>query len=111
MRNQNHAPQFALWIGSRKETDRKLPGIRAVPDGVRSSNHGRDNMWDRNVITPDMPAMLRKPKRTYLVGRGFPREQALAILAMWDHLTGADLVALGFGPRPTVPRPRAGSVH
>jgi hypothetical protein len=68
-------------------------------------------MWNRNVIDPEMPAMLKKPKLSYLVGRGFPREQAVAILAMWDWLTAHDLMTLGFGPRPAVPRPRPGTVH
>jgi len=68
-------------------------------------------MRNKTVITPDMPAMLKKPKLSYLCTRGFPRQQALTILAMWDWLTPADLVALGFGPRPAVPRPRAGSLH
>jgi hypothetical protein len=39
-------------------------------------------MWNRTVITPDMPAMLKKPALSYLRRRGFPLEQARAILAM-----------------------------
>jgi hypothetical protein len=62
-------------------------------------------------IDPNVPAMLKKPRLTYLIGRGFPREHAQAILAMWDWLTPHDLMTLGFGPRPAVPRPRAGTVH
>jgi hypothetical protein len=49
----------------------------------------KGTMWNKNIIDPDMPAMLKKPKLIYLVGRGFEREQALAILRMWDWLTPA----------------------
>src|SRR5882762_819568 len=49
MRNQNHAPQFASWIGSRKESDRKLPGIRAVPVGVRSRTHREATMPKKSI--------------------------------------------------------------
>jgi hypothetical protein len=44
-------------------------------------------MRNRTVIDPDMPAMLKKPKLIDLSVRGFPLEQTLAILAMWDWLT------------------------
>jgi hypothetical protein len=62
-------------------------------------------MWNRNVIDPAMPAMIRRPSIAYLRTR-FPREQATAIWRMWEWLTPHDLTTLGFGPRPDRPRRR-----